>query len=253
MRDINEAIKKEGLRRGYSLRTIQTYQEAVRRFFEFCGKETGKVSKTDLKGFLYHLEEKGKTGSTLNVYLNALKFFFEDVMRRKMNVDMKYSRIPKKLPEVLTKEEVKKLIYAVRNNKHKIMISLLYASGLRASELINLKIKDLNFRENYGFVRNGKGRKDRMFIIPEKLKIVLMQMSVSRNKEENLFLTNRNKKYDVRSLQQIVKKAAKLAGLDYKEIHCHTLRHSFATHLIEENHSIEEVQHLLGIKALKLL
>jgi len=96
---------------------------------------------------------------------------------------------------------------------------------------VNLKIENINFKERYGFVRNGKGGKDRIFIIPEKLLRVLLQICVNRSKEEYLLLTNRNKKYNIRTIQKIVKTAAKAAKLNYRDVHCHTLRHSFATHL----------------------
>lgn len=131
------------------------------------------------------------------------------------------------------------------------MIEIMYSSGLRVSEVISLKVKDLALEKNYGFVRNGKGGKDRLFVIAKivKEKVAnLIEMDKLAN-DEFLFKTNRGKKYHIRSLQQIVKKAAKSAHLNYKEIHCHTLRHSFATHLIENGYSLSDVQAMLGHKS----
>jgi len=249
--EIAEAIRKEASRRKYSPRTIETYQKCVERFFCYCGKEPKEVTKKDVKEFLEDLDNNGKSGGTIHVYLNSLKFFFEDVLRRNMQIDIRYSRRPGKLPFVLSKDEVKKLFGKISNWKHRLMIELLYGAGLRVSELINIKIKDLKIDSNYGFVRQGKGNKDRMFIIAEtiKSKIIELIKNEGLQNEDNLFLTNRKEKYSVRSLQVIVKDAAKLAGLNYKEIHCHTLRHSFATHLIEQGQSVSEVQSLLGHKS----
>jgi len=143
------------------------------------------------------------------------------------------------------------LIGKIGNWKHRLMIELLYGAGLRVSELINMKVKDLETDKKYGFVRQGKGNRDRMFILPkiacEKIRNLI---EIERlGGEDNLFLSNKKEKYNVRTIQEIVKKSAKLSGLNYKEIHCHTLRHSFATHLIEQGSSVSEVQSLLGHKS----
>src|SRR4030042_4412435 len=130
------------------------------------------------------------------------------------------------------------------------MIELMYGSGLRVSELINLKVKDLEIGKNYGFVRGGKGNKDRMFILPkicsEKIKNLVEIENLE--KENYLFNSNRNDKKNIGRLQEIIKRALKLAGIN-KKVHCHTLRHSFATHLIEQGSSVSEVQSLLGHKS----
>lgn len=247
--EINESIRKEAIRRKYSPRTIETYQKCVYRFFQFCKKEPNEVTKKNVREFLENLSEKS-SGGTIHVYLNALKFFFEDCLRRNMQVNIKYSKIPERLPIVLTKEEVKKLIRKIHNWKHRLMIELMYGAGLRVSELINLKVKDLEIEKNYGFVRGGKGNKDRMFILPktcsEKIKNLIEIEKLSS--ESFIFLTNRKEKYSSRSLQEIVKKAVKEAQIS-KRVHCHTLRHSFATHLIEQGQSVSEVQSLLGHKS----
>ncbi|MCD6476894.1 MAG: phage integrase N-terminal SAM-like domain-containing protein [Candidatus Aenigmarchaeota archaeon] len=163
---IKEAISREASRRRYSKRTIETYQFCVRKFFEYCKKDPKKVSKKDIREFL-EISLKNKSGNTINVYLNSLKFYFEEILGKKMKLNIKYSKVPEKLPEILSKEEIKKLLSSINNSKHKLMIKLLYSSGLRVSELTNLKIKDLYIEKGYGFVRSGKGNKDRIFIIAE--------------------------------------------------------------------------------------
>ncbi len=244
-----EKMRKEGLRRRYSPRTIETYYQAVSKFLKVIKKEPNKITKKDIREYLESMATKGKSGNSININLNALKFCFEQLLGKKMKIDIRYSKKPVKLPAVLTKEEVKKLIENVNNPKHKIMVSLMYSAGLRVSELVNLKVGDLNIKDKYGFVRHGKGNKDRMFIIADKLERVLIQLIAGKGREESLFITNSRERYSVSSLQKIVKQAAKKTGLNWKDIHCHTLRHSFATHLIEQGNSITDVQLLLGHKS----
>jgi len=240
-----ELIKKEALRRGLRPRTILTYQNCVRVFFQRCKKEPFQVNKKDIQDFLDHLLEKGAPGNTLNVYLNALKFFYEEVLNRRLTLKIRYTKVAKKLPDFLTKEETVRLISSIENPKHSLLIRLLYSSGLRISELLNLKIKDLNILEGHGWVRNGKGGKDRPFIIAHSLKEELINYTKNKSSKEWLFVGWNNSPYDASSVREILKKAVKKAKLS-KKVHPHMLRHSFATHLIQNGYSPLEVQPLLG-------
>ncbi len=246
--DVNEAVKKECRRRRYSDKTIKTYLYCINRFLKWCKKDLGKISKKDVRLFLEMLSEKEKAGNTMNVYHMAIRFLFEDVLNKRIWIDIKYSKAPEKLPVVLSKEEVKKLFSAIENPKHKLMMQLMYSAGLRVSELINLKINDIELDKNYGWVHGGKGSKDRLFIVADCLKSELGKFIVLKKTNEWLFTSQRGREYNIRSLQQIIKKAKKEAGLE-KSVSCHTLRHSFATHLIEDGYSVLEVQALLGHKS----
>lgn len=250
--DINDIIRKEASRRKLSPKTIKTYQKCVENFFKSCNKEPSKVSKLDVRKYLNEKFVKiNAPGNTINVYLNALKFFFEECLNKKMKLNIKYSKIPRSLPVVLTQNETKKLIECIDNEKHKLMIETMYSAGMRVSELINLKIKDLELDENQGWIRFGKGNKDRPFVIASKIKERIREL-IKRNclKENNfLFNNNRRGKYSVKSIQEIVKNARKKAKIP-KNVHPHTLRHSFATHLIENGYSVSEVQGLLGHNSL---
>ena len=213
-------------------------------------KPVNEITKKDVREFLEMKNELGRAGNTLNVNLMAIKFYFEEILGRKIWIDIKYSKVPKKIQRYLTKDEIEKLIYAIKNSKHRLMIALLYSSGMRVSELINLKIKDLNLKDNYGFVRNGKGGKDRVIVLAKRLEINLDFICKNRNPEECVFLTNRNGRYSIKTIQVIVREAAKNAGIDhYKEVHPHTLRHSFATHLVENDYALTDVQASLGHKS----
>lgn len=248
--DINEAIRKEGQRRRYSPRTVKTYQKCVEKFLYNAGKTADRISKADARKFLSELSDRGAAGSTLHVYHMAIRFFLEDILNKRMRLNLKYNRRPKKLPTVLSKEEIRKLFGTINNEKHRLMIELMYSAGLRVSELINLRIRDLELDKGYGFVRAGKGNKDRLFILSSKLKDKITNLINKECLESNglLFVSNRNKKYHAKSLQLIVKNATKKAKIE-KRVSCHTLRHSFATHLIENGYDVSQVQGLLGHKS----
>ena len=244
--DILDLIKKEGLRRGLSHRTIASYCYCVKLFMKTCHKDPKRVTKQDIKDYANILIEKGYCGNTLNVYISALKFFFEEILCRRLLLYIKYSKVPKELPTVLTKEEVQILFNSIKNKKHALMIKLMYSAGLRVSELVNLKVKDLEFDKNYGWVRKGKGRKDRLFIIAKGLREELIEFIKTENPEYEYWLfKGRNSHIHQRTIQEIIKKAAKRSNIK-KNIHPHTLRHSFATHLIEDGYDIASVQSLLG-------
>jgi len=242
--DVNYLIKKEGLRRGLSRKTIKTYCNCVREFFRFCHKEPRKVTKKDVRLFLDKFIDKGSPGNTINVYLNGLKFLFEKILNKKLFLKIKYSKTPKSLPLFLTQEEVLKLLDSIENPKHKLMIELLYSAGLRVSELVNLRVCDLQLEKNYGWVRKGKGNKDRAFVVAKNLKKELMELIDALNYEDYLF-KGRCGHITTRTVQEIIKQALKKSGLK-KKAHPHTLRHSFATHLLENGYAVTDVQPLLG-------
>ena len=152
----------------------------------------------------------------------------------------------KKIPSVLTKEEVRKLIDSINAKKSKLMVSLMYACGFRVSELVNLKIRDLNFEEKTGSVRQGKGKKDRVFNIPEfLLEDLKNQAEIQKEQQKEHLFTGPKGRLSERNLQKIISSAAKRIGIN-KDVHCHTLRHSFATHLLENGVDIRKIQELLG-------
>src|SRR3989338_10696784 len=119
--DISELIMKEGLRRGLSHKTIRTYRQCVRKFFNWCRKEPHEIKKVDIKTYLDKIIEKGACGSTINVNLNALKFFYGSVLHKRLMINIRYSKTSKALPIVLSKEEIARLINSISNPKHKLM------------------------------------------------------------------------------------------------------------------------------------
>jgi integrase/recombinase XerD len=248
--DIDLAVKRECKRRRYSNKTIKTYLYYIYNFLNWSKKDLRYLSKKDVKAYLQRMSNKGLAGNTMNTAHMAIKFLFEDVMDRKMGVDIKYSKVPKRIQRFLTKDEVERLLKAIKNPQHRLMVALMYSAGLRVSEVINLKVRDLNFSEGYGFVRNGKGGKDRVFVLSNRIDFLIEDLCLNKGDSDYVFLTNRGRKYSIRSLQAIVRKASKLAEIfDWKSVHPHTLRHSFATHLVENNYTVSDVQASLGHKS----
>ncbi|MBU0535518.1 MAG: site-specific integrase [Nanoarchaeota archaeon] len=240
--DVLYLIERECKRRGYSPRTISTYQACVQKFFCRVWKEPRRVTRGDIQAYVDHLVDSGAAGSTVNVYVNALRFLMQEILCKRILLRVKYSKVPKRLPVVLSKGEVVRLIDAISNPKHKLMIELMYSAGLRLSELCRLRPEDLELERCIGWVRRGKGSKDRMFIIAKRIVADIEEVTG----KGWVFEGRKSRHIDIRTPQEVVKKAVKKAGLKKKDVHCHTLRHSFATHLIEDGYDILTVQQLLG-------
>ncbi len=242
-----EKLKDEGLRKGLSQTTIKTYSHCINKFLRVCQKELHYITKDDIENYLLNLVKWNKSSSTINLNVMALKFFFEKVLKRKLTINIEYTKTRKRLPEFLTQEEINRLFQNITNQKHLLMIKLLYATGMRVSELTHLKVKDFQFDQNYGWVREGKGKKDRLFIIAQKLKDELLRWIKEKNLNDQkfLFYGYGNKPVSRESISKIIKDAAKRSQIT-KNVHPHTLRHSFATHLIQNGYAVTEVQPLLG-------
>jgi len=242
--NIREGITKKAMLNGLSTQTIKTYVNVVETFLQKYKKNPFEVTKNDIEKHCLMLLERGSPGNTINVHLNALKFFYEEVLNRKLTVNVRYLKVPQRLPEFLTQEEVKRLLNNISNEKHLLMIIVMYSSGMRVSELLNLNVKDLQLSEGYGWVRAGKGGKDRVFIIAEKLRGNLEQWVNALDKEQFVF-SNKGRKMSAQTVRAILKKATTLSGIT-KNIHPHTLRHSFSTHLLENGYAVTDLQPLLG-------
>jgi len=245
--DIVEAIRKEGFRRRLSHKTIKSYIFWNKKFFKFCKKDHNEITKKDVKEFINYLSDKNLSSNTLNVALNSVKFLIDWVLYKRWRLDIKYSKKPKKLPVVLSRREITSLFKSIKNPKHRLMLELMYAAGLRVSELVHLRVNDLVVEDNYGWVRCGKGNKDRIFIIAEKLKDSLKKYIEKERLGYNsyLFKGQTYSHLTTGTVLKIVKRSAKEARIN-KNVHPHTLRHSFATHMVENGYSSHTLQGLLG-------
>jgi len=206
-------------------------------------KRPKEFSKKDVRAFLYFLQDKGLHGSSLNVAHNALRFMMIDILHKGMYLKIKFSKTPQKAPDFLTRTEVRKLLSVMENKKHLLIVSLMYGAGLRVGEVVKLKKADFDFENLIGWVRQGKGGKDRPFIIPQRLKDDLENAIQKDN--YYLFPGRKQTHFSVKSVQQIVEKAGKNAKIK-RHIHPHMLRHSFTTHLLQADEDVSTVQSLLG-------
>jgi len=232
--------------RGFTQATYKTYIDNNQRFLNFIKKTPEEISEDDIKLYLAHLmSEKQQKPASVNLTLSALKFFYKEILNKDLFNRIKPPKSEKKIPTVLTKEEMKQLLDAIKNDKHKLLVELLYSAGLRVSECVKMKVDDLNLKEKMGKVISGKGKKDRHIILSNNL-IEHLNRYLKNREVDSEYLFPSDKKYiSVRMAQKIVKKAAKNAGIK-KRVFCHALRSSFATHLLEAGTDIRYIQQLLG-------
>ena len=228
--------------RGSSKRTIESYLFFLKPFLGSIQDPT-TVSLDNVKLYMADLIDKYSNKSR-SLAVSSLRFFFKRVIERPdIFVKLEVPKKEKRLPIVLSTEEVKKLINSIEHQKSKLIVKMLYSSGLRVSELVNLTPKDLDFNQNIGWVRKGKGSKDRLFKIAESITKQL-QRYLSKH-PENKFVFSGAEPMSVRNVQFIVTSAAKKAGLN-KQVSPHTLRHSFATALLDAGENLLVIQQLLG-------
>jgi len=218
----------------------------------FASKSPKEITNEDIKRYLESLSNKEVSNATLNLAINALNFYYTQVLKRKFFFDIKHPKKEKRLPVVLTKNEIRRMLEVTKNLKHKLLMEIMYASGLRVSEVIKLKISDIDLEEGIIRVNLGKGKKDRQTILSKRA-IEDLKTFVGTKKDNNqyLFTGAQNKGHlSTRSAQKIVLQTAKLAGIK-KDVSCHSLRHSFATHLLEKGVDIRYIQKLLGHRRLE--
>lgn len=237
-------FEKELRLRNYSKETLKSYVFSVKKFLEFC-KDDG-INEIEFKKYILGKLDK-QNPSTVAKDLFAIKFFFENVL--KQSVDIPVPKRNKTLPNILSLGELKMMIRVTMNPKHKLIIKLLYGTGLRVSEIVNLKIKDIDFGEKLIKVRLGKGKKDRFVKLPDSISSEI-KMLCGLGGSLYVFSSNRGGKLTIKSIQKIVSNSAKKAGIK-KRVYPHLLRHSFATHLLEQGTDLRVIQKLLGHSSVK--
>jgi site-specific recombinase XerD len=241
-------LSQEMRLRNFSYKTVKLYIYYNEGFLRFALKSPREINKQDIRNYLDYLFLSGKSSSTINLAINALKFYYSKILHRKFfnNITgIKRPKSEKKLPVVLSKQEIARMIGVSVNLKHKLMIQVLYCSGMRVAELRNLKIDEIDFDRKMILVKQGKGSKDRNTIISQTvLNNILKYINIDRP-IEYLFEGKNNRKINIRSIQKIVSESAKKARVK-KIVSPHTLRHTFATHLLENGVNLRYIQSLLG-------
>ena len=233
----------------YSPNTIKTYTEALGVFFQFhSNKAPEKLEIEDIIHFnTGYILRKNLSASYQNQVINAIKLFYRNRFKRFMNLDnIQRPRREKRLPNVLSKQEIKAILEAPTNLKHRALLSLIYACGLRRSEVLNLTLKDVLSDRNLLFIRQSKGKKDR--VVPISHKIIEMLRDYYKAFKPKTWLFEgqyTGEQYSERSLQLVLKQALQKAG-NKKPVSLHWLRHSYATHLLESGTDLRYIQELLG-------
>ncbi len=235
-----QGLETELRLRGYSDRTISIYEFYVEKYLLFIGDS--EPNEENAKAFLANLIARGDSPATIALARASIVFYFNNVLKKKLEI--RTPKIPKKIPTVLTHDEVKRMIELTKNTKHKLIIELFYSTGIRLSELRNLRVRDLDLNEKVIWIRKGKGAKDRIVILSTYLSSELKKYINSKSPEDFVF-TGWRGQLSSRAVQKIIKEAAKRAGIS-KKVTPHVLRHSFATHLLEAGVDIRKIQVLLG-------
>lgn len=238
-------FKEELALRGYSRKTIFHYTKCLEKFLEFTHWNDNLVTEIMLRRFLKCKHDEGSASSTINLYLNAVKSFMRIALCRKRKISIRFAKRPKSLPFVLSHKNIEILIQSIKNQKHRLLVALAYGAGLRVGEVVRLKVFDLDFEQKMVFVRHGKGNKDRVTVLPEKICDELQKFIVHQQGDSFVFKSVRGGKLTERSAQKIFDNAL-LRTNTIKPASFHSLRHSFATHLLENGVDVRYVQELLG-------
>lgn len=226
--------------------TLKNYIRFNNQFLDNIKKDPEEVNEDDIKIYIAD-NLSNRSAISIIMFLASIKYSFSSILKNDITRNIRRPKREKRLPTVLTKKEVMSLFESLNTKKSRLMISLMYAAGMRVSELAALKTGNLDFDEMVGHIRQAKGNKDRIFNIPDFL-VKQLKKQYSKQKEMNqeyLFPGREGKRMSSRNLQKIVKKASEKAGIK-KDVHPHTLRHSFATHLLENDIDIRKIQELLG-------
>ena len=241
------------IRKRYSKNTMKTYMTYMKSFMEeFHDVPLDSITKEQINNYILKLiKTKGISASQQNQRINAIKFYYEKVLGQ--DKELYYLERPRKsrvLPKVLSKEEVLAILTSITNLKHKAIIATIYSGGLRRSELINLRKQDIFFERMVIFIRDSKGNKDRNTILSHKMAQLLQNYLKEFKPNYWLFEGANRRQYSATSIAKILKRAAIKAGIERK-VTPHMLRHSFATHLLEQGVDIRYIQTIMGHGSIK--
>jgi site-specific recombinase XerD len=240
--------------RGLALNTRKAYLLAMRKFVRYFMRPPDQLTPEDIRRYQLHLTRERKVSwAVFNIATAAIKFFYRVTLKKDWNIEeIPYQRKPRKLPEILSTEKVNALFGSLRNLKHRAILMTAYAGGLRASEVIHLKVTDIDSQRMVLRIDQGKGRKDRYVMLSPRLLEVLREYWKAKRPHPWLFPNERDpqKPLSRHAMGWIVgkaKKAAKISG----RIYPHLLRHSFASHLLEQGANLRVIQKLLGHRSLR--
>ena len=221
----------------YSKKTINSYLQCLAHYFDYKKNNWEYLDVENVRSFLLEKQNRNYAPQTINLYLNAIKFFYREIIKSPYKIDLKFVKRSKKLPVILSR--------SVENSKHRLLIALSYGAGLRVSETVNLKVNHIDLEELTIHIQQSKGRKDRITVFPDKLVTDLQNLIAGKEPNEFVFASERGGQLTTRTAQKVFENSLKKAGIK-KNATFHSLRHSFATHLLENGVDVRYVQELLG-------
>lgn len=252
MQEQLEQTSRELKIRNYSGKTVKSYLHGLKRYFAFKKTDLECLDIENVKNFLLHCGEKGVSAQSRNLYLNAIKFYYRNVVKTNQKIEIRSAKRVKSLPVVLSRSEIECILQSTENTKHRLLLALAYGAGLRVSEVIALRVNDIDLQELTIHLKQAKGKKDRITIFPEKLASDIQNLvagktclPAGRDKNDFVFASERGGKLTTRTAQKIFENSLKKARIK-KDATFHSLRHSFATHLLENGVDVRYVQELLG-------
>lgn len=245
MANLVDIVTREMRLRNYSRKTIDAYVHVIRDLYASYRKPLKELTEEQIKEYLYRKQQKGLSSQTISLAANAINFLYTQIYKRGDFKKIRHPKRSQKLPVVLSRDEIVRILEQIKNSKHRLMIALAYGAGLRISEVVDLKVRNVNIEELTIHLKEAKGKKDRITIFPEKLKNDILNLVAGKRADEYIFISERGGKLTERSAQKMFENTLKKAGIK-KPATFHSLRHSFATHLLENGVDVRYVQELLG-------
>lgn len=234
MKNILKKTEQVLILRNYSPRTRKVYLFYIKEYIKFARNSRIKDKQRAIEYFLLDKYKRKQSPQTTNIALSAVKFLYTEVLKDCKRIDIRCAKRSKKLPVTLSHTEIEKIIQLTNNSKYRLMITLGYACGLRVSEVINLKVEDLDIDGLVVHIKGAKGKKDRISVLPDKLQKDLRKIIAGKKNNDIVFTSNRGGKLTTTSLQKMFRKSLANAKIN-KPVTFHSLRHSFATHLLENS------------------
>ncbi len=251
--EIIERYEKQLTIENYASQTIKSYLSALKLFLEYISKlEINQITEKEIQNYLFYCKDKKTYSfSAMKQVIASIRYLYIKVLHKPVpeSLFIKLKK-PTTLPTVLSAKDISKIIFVTKNIKHKTMLLLIYSGGLRLGELLNLKIGDIDSESMKIHVKQGKGKKDRYIMLSKNALNLLRKYYKVYKPKEYIIEGQKGGKYSPKSVQSVFKAAIKKAGIK-KKATVHTLRHSFATHLLDDGTDIRYIQELLGHKKLE--
>ncbi|HCI04015.1 TPA: integrase [Candidatus Peribacteria bacterium] len=245
MQNLLEKTEEEMRLRGLSPRTIKSYTSILNDYLLWKQSDLDVVDEGSIRKYLLRKEEQGLKATTRNLILNAIKFFYRDVIKLDRKIGIQFAKEEYSLPIVLSRLEISRMISVTKNLKHKLILAIAYGSGLRVSEVVDMRVGDIDIESLTIHIKQAKGGKDRITVIPGSITSNIRDIIIGKDSNDLLFESERGGKLSTRTVQLIFKNALRKSGV-VKPATFHSLRHSFATHLLEDGVDVRYVQDLLG-------